>query len=264
MEANKSQVGGTHYIEAAKGGEQHWDMMWRLFREEWFIGSITKYVLRYRKKNGIEDLKKAKHYLEKLIELEKEALINEIRNAPPDEGVKGIWKVSINVEQETTESPPIPPEKSTEESPSVYGVPKRQDIPLPKKVKVIRLGDGSVHSERDIWDMAAVLDKPGLFTGEDVAMCETKLRRLADKVGISQKQVVKRTSWKQLAGLIVNLMNGAEVSNDKPTTLPPENKPELQWCAICWNKLVPKTFRLCDDCLERINEAHEMEYHHES
>ena len=65
--ANEKQIGGAHY---SKNGEQHWDMMWRLYREAWFVGNITKYVLRYRKKNGMQDLEKAKHYLEKLIELE--------------------------------------------------------------------------------------------------------------------------------------------------------------------------------------------------
>ncbi|HBP5690594.1 TPA: DUF3310 domain-containing protein [Pseudomonas aeruginosa] len=33
-------------------------------------GNVIKYVSRWRKKNGIEDLKKAKHYIELLIELE--------------------------------------------------------------------------------------------------------------------------------------------------------------------------------------------------
>lgn len=67
--ANDRQVGGNHY---SKGNEeQHWDRMWRLYREAWFVGNITKYVERYRRKDGIKDLEKAKHYLEKLIELEK-------------------------------------------------------------------------------------------------------------------------------------------------------------------------------------------------
>lgn len=70
MSENDRQIGGTHYRDSAKGGEQHWDMMWRLYREAWFVGSITKYLFRYRKKNGVEDLKKARHYLDKLIELE--------------------------------------------------------------------------------------------------------------------------------------------------------------------------------------------------
>ena len=38
----------------------------------WCISNVIKYVSRYTRKNGIEDLKKAKYYLEKQIaELEK-------------------------------------------------------------------------------------------------------------------------------------------------------------------------------------------------
>jgi len=33
-------------------------------------GNIIKYVVRHRDKNGIEDLEKAKHYIEMLIEFE--------------------------------------------------------------------------------------------------------------------------------------------------------------------------------------------------
>lgn len=55
-----------HYGE----GEQHWDRMWKLYREAWFVGNVTKYVERYRKKDGLKDLRKAAHYLQKLIELE--------------------------------------------------------------------------------------------------------------------------------------------------------------------------------------------------
>jgi hypothetical protein len=35
-----------------------------------YEGNIIKYVTRWKYKNGIEDLKKAKEYLDKLIELE--------------------------------------------------------------------------------------------------------------------------------------------------------------------------------------------------
>lgn len=38
-------------------------------------GNIIKYVSRYNIKNGVEDLKKAKHYLEKLIEREEKGTI---------------------------------------------------------------------------------------------------------------------------------------------------------------------------------------------
>ena len=34
--------------------------------------NIVKYILRFQRKNGVEDLKKAKYYLEKLIEAESE------------------------------------------------------------------------------------------------------------------------------------------------------------------------------------------------
>lgn len=33
-------------------------------------GSVVKYISRYKKKNGIEDLKKAKHFVELLAKLE--------------------------------------------------------------------------------------------------------------------------------------------------------------------------------------------------
>ena len=37
-------------------------------------GNIIKYILRYKQKNGIEDLEKAKTYLQYLINYEKEGL----------------------------------------------------------------------------------------------------------------------------------------------------------------------------------------------
>ena len=39
----------------------------------YFEGNVIKYVTRWRKKNGLADLEKAKHYVELLIELEKRA-----------------------------------------------------------------------------------------------------------------------------------------------------------------------------------------------
>ncbi len=37
---------------------------------DFFEGNIVKYITRWKEKNGIEDLKKAKQYLDKLIELQ--------------------------------------------------------------------------------------------------------------------------------------------------------------------------------------------------
>ena len=67
---NKKQVGGEHY----KGVDQeHWD--WVHANElDYFQGQITKYVYRWKSKNGMEDLRKAHHFLEKYIELESEKI----------------------------------------------------------------------------------------------------------------------------------------------------------------------------------------------
>lgn len=71
MSANETQVGGNHY---KTGGEEHWDRVARLGLN-YYEGNVTKYVERARKKNGIEDLKKAAHYLQKLIELAEIGLV---------------------------------------------------------------------------------------------------------------------------------------------------------------------------------------------
>lgn len=59
------QVGGNHY----KRAHQPWEII-----EEWelnyWAGNVLKYLLRYKYKNGVEDLEKAKHYLEYLIKHE--------------------------------------------------------------------------------------------------------------------------------------------------------------------------------------------------
>jgi hypothetical protein len=67
--ANDYQIGGAHYRKGGPGSEQHWDRVARLGLN-YFQAMITRYVERYRDKNGVEDLKKAQHFLDKLIELE--------------------------------------------------------------------------------------------------------------------------------------------------------------------------------------------------
>ncbi len=58
------QVGGGHYKDAAIQPIQFIFANKIGFAE----GNVIKYVYRYSAKNGIEDLQKAKHYLELLIE----------------------------------------------------------------------------------------------------------------------------------------------------------------------------------------------------
>ena len=45
-----------------------------------FEGNIVKYVTRWKYKNGVEDLHKAKQYLDKLIELEKKNKVTTSEN----------------------------------------------------------------------------------------------------------------------------------------------------------------------------------------
>jgi len=63
---NEKQVGGEHYKRG--DGPQHWDMVYE-FDLDYFQGNITKYLFRWRQKNGVEDLKKAQHYLEKYLQI---------------------------------------------------------------------------------------------------------------------------------------------------------------------------------------------------
>lgn len=63
--ANSRQVGGSHY---KVGGEEHWDRVARLGLD-YFQGQVTKYVERWKLKNGVQDLEKARHFLDKYIEL---------------------------------------------------------------------------------------------------------------------------------------------------------------------------------------------------
>lgn len=63
--ANDKQVGGKHYkaIEI-----EPWDYI-AANDLDFFTGSVVKYVTRWEKKGGIPDLKKAKHFIKKLIEI---------------------------------------------------------------------------------------------------------------------------------------------------------------------------------------------------
>lgn len=67
MGANERQIGGSHY---KTGKTQHWDIVAE-HDLDYFQGQITKYVMRWKAKNGIQDLEKAAHFLEKYIELAK-------------------------------------------------------------------------------------------------------------------------------------------------------------------------------------------------
>lgn len=68
--ANATQVGGAHY----KSQVQHWDFV-AANNLDYFQGQITKYVYRWKNKNGLQDLEKAMHFLQKYMELVKQGVI---------------------------------------------------------------------------------------------------------------------------------------------------------------------------------------------
>jgi hypothetical protein len=64
VSANERQVGGDHYL---KQPIQCWDYI-TANGIPFLEGCVIKYVSRWRGKGGVEDLEKARHYLDKLIE----------------------------------------------------------------------------------------------------------------------------------------------------------------------------------------------------
>lgn len=69
MSIDKQQIAGTHYVTMSV---QPWAAMQSWMSPEAFLGflrgNVIKYVARCDAKGGVEDLRKARHYLDKLIE----------------------------------------------------------------------------------------------------------------------------------------------------------------------------------------------------
>lgn len=68
LTANDVQVAGTHYKGKAI---QPWDYI-VANNLGYLEGNIVKYVSRWKDKGGVDDLRKARHYLDKLIEVSNE------------------------------------------------------------------------------------------------------------------------------------------------------------------------------------------------
>ena len=66
MSANNKQIAGSHY----KSPMECWDYI--LANDLGYLeGTAIKYITRWKKKNGVEDILKAIHFLEKLVEVER-------------------------------------------------------------------------------------------------------------------------------------------------------------------------------------------------
>lgn len=66
-EANSMQIGGEHYLLPIQPITYITEN-----NVPYMEGNIIKYVTRWKNKNGVEDLHKAAHYLQMLIDMEKE------------------------------------------------------------------------------------------------------------------------------------------------------------------------------------------------
>jgi len=75
--ANDVQIGGDHYRKRAI---QHWDFV-IANRIPYMEAQVMKYTFRWQDKAGLSDLRKARHFLDKLIEVEEERLREAVRIA---------------------------------------------------------------------------------------------------------------------------------------------------------------------------------------
>lgn len=106
--ANERQVGGSHY----KTRIEHWDYV--VANEIPYLeAQIIKYLTRWRKKDGIKDLRKARHFLQKLFETEGVPW-SEI---DADSGIPG----SRYVNQDPDQAPPARGPISTYADKDTYG-----------------------------------------------------------------------------------------------------------------------------------------------
>ena len=64
--ALREQVGGDHYSKLAIQPVEYINANHLSYLQ----GNVIKYITRYKDKNGLQDLQKAKHYVQMLIELE--------------------------------------------------------------------------------------------------------------------------------------------------------------------------------------------------
>ncbi len=101
-QAEIRQFGGQHY--ASKNGcEEHWNRQWKRYREAWFVGNITKYIERYKEPTGkgLDDLYKARCYLDKLISLEEGEVPVLTKDLEVSDKVLGF----INIPTRVTDTP---------------------------------------------------------------------------------------------------------------------------------------------------------------
>ena len=72
LEVMKEQIGGQHYQKEIQPVDAMACWMSQEELQGFYWGNVIKYVARWKDKGGLEDLKKAHDYLERLISIQKE------------------------------------------------------------------------------------------------------------------------------------------------------------------------------------------------
>lgn len=93
--ALEQQCGGIHYRNMAIQPIEFIHANGIPFAE----GSVIKYVSRWRAKNGIADLEKARHFIDLLIELERKKLAVAAPRASNPEGWHGCGNVGMEASE---------------------------------------------------------------------------------------------------------------------------------------------------------------------
>jgi len=135
MDAIRKQIGGSHY-QARKIQPVEYIMANRLGFAE---GNVIKYVSRWEEKGGVEDLRKAAHYLEFLIEFaENDGAVLDgdgkyaAPPAPPEPGFTSTPKVASTARLEIRPfpgpSPRIEPEAPAWTGPKGWPPTPRDDF----------------------------------------------------------------------------------------------------------------------------------------
>lgn len=113
----------TNWRDTQHGGDHYKDMSIEpvdyIFANKlgWFEGTIIKHVSRHRKKNGAEDLRKAMHYLEML--LDKEYGETYWDDVPTEDELEVTISVATLTPEETDlDEIVIPPKGTTEPEPN--------------------------------------------------------------------------------------------------------------------------------------------------
>lgn len=106
MSVNEKQVGGDHY----KSSLQHWDFV-GFNRIPYMEAMALKYVTRSRKKNGLEDIQKAIHFVEKMLQPEipfSHASVNDyVRANQLDEDEAAVVRLLVEYSENPSDNRPL-------------------------------------------------------------------------------------------------------------------------------------------------------------